>query len=94
MKYFGYDTKQDFIDAIKETELWIYYKQASYVFTLDGRGWNCMVDEVYDENLGIDRDTTFSSDTVESLIEMVTLYDGVPLSEALEMDTKDLSSKL
>ena len=91
MKYFGYDTKQDFVDAIKETELWIYYKQASYVFTFDARGWNCMIDEIYDKNMKIDEDTTFSSDTVESLIEKVILYDGVPLSEALEMDTQEFS---
>lgn len=91
MKYFGFKTKQEFIDEIKETELWIYYKQAAYVFTFDARGWNCMIDEAYDKSLEIDGDTTFSSDTVEGLIEKVILYDGVPLIEALEMDTKVLS---
>ncbi len=49
-KYFGFKNKQDMIDDIKEGELWIYYKDDStYVFTLDGHGYNLLNDKLYGE---------------------------------------------
>lgn len=38
MKYYGEETKQDFIDEIYEGEMDIYYKDAIYTFWLDGNG--------------------------------------------------------
>lgn len=87
-KYLGFESRQDFIDSIAETEWWIKYKESTYVFTLDGRGWNCIPQwlcdhEATDEEMA---DLTVSADTIEELIDKVVLYDGVTLNEALEMD--------
>lgn len=34
MKYFGEETKQDFIDCVYESEVDIYFKGAAYTFWL------------------------------------------------------------
>lgn len=39
MKYYGYDTKQKFIQEIYDCEIDIPYKEAGYTFWLDGRGY-------------------------------------------------------
>lgn len=87
-KYFGFESRQDFIDEIKEVEVWIYYKKSCYVFTLDGRGWNCIPERIADKEIyGKEMDElTVSADTVEELVDKVVLFDGVTLNEALEMD--------
>ena len=84
-KNFGFKTRQEFIEAIYEGELWICYRASCYVFTYDARGYNCMIDwiDVKPEKPYID---TFSAETVEELIDNVVLYDGVTLNEALEME--------
>lgn len=91
-KYFGYDSREDFITAIEEGELWIYYKDSEYVFTLDGRGWNCIPQEIDGREI-LDGDEeerlTVSGDTIEEMIAKVVFTDGVTLNEALEMDEKE-----
>ena len=87
-KYFGHRNKQDFIDSIREGELWIYYKDSCYVFTLDGRGYNLIPErienrEIHDEEMS---KLTISADTIEELIDKAVLFDGVTLNEALEKD--------
>lgn len=91
MKYFGEETKQDFIDLVYEGELGIYYKDASYVFWLDGNGYCIgMTSFKGKETTQEEHDKTIAfADTVEELLDNYVMYDGVKLSDVLEMDTKE-----
>ena len=91
MKYFGEETKQDFIDLIYEGELSICYKDAYYDFWLDGNGYcigmtSFKGKEVTEEE---HHSSIAYADTVEELLDKYVMYDGVKLSDVLEMDTED-----
>ena len=68
------------------------YKASSYLFTLDGRGYNC-IPEYLDGVQISDDDTevklTVSAPTPQELIDKVVMTDGVTLNEVLEMDVND-----
>ncbi|MCD7722728.1 MAG: hypothetical protein LUH82_02075 [Clostridiales bacterium] len=92
IRYFGWESKQDFIDETYQQETNIIYKKAGYTLWLDGRGY-CIA------MTGIDaRETTQDEeenslkayDTVEELVEDYVFYDGVKLSEAIEMDIREI----
>lgn len=92
MKYFGEETKQDFIDSIYEGELTVFYKDATYDIWLDGRGYcigmtyfngKQVIEEEHENSIG-------SAETVEELIETYIMYDGVKFSEAMEMDHTEI----
>lgn len=89
-KYFGHESREAFIRSIEESEMWIYYKDSEYVFTLDGRGWNCIGQIIDGRDIYEDGDAqdeyTVSGDTIEEMIAKVVFTDGVTLNEALEMD--------
>lgn len=91
MKYFGEKTKQDFIDLIYEGELSICYKDASYVFWLDGNGYNIGMTS-FKGKVATEKEhekTIEYADTVEELLNKYVMYDGVKLSDVLEMDTSE-----
>lgn len=92
MKYFGEETKQDFIDLVYECELSIGYKDAAYIFWLDGNGYCIgMTSFKGKETTQEEHDKTIAfADTVEELIEKYVLYDGTRLADALEMDVEDI----
>lgn len=91
MKYFGEKTKQDFIDLIYEGELTIQYKEAYYDIWLDGNGYNIGMTYFKDkETTQEEMDKTIdNADTVEKLLDKYVMYDGVKLSDVLEMDTEE-----
>ncbi len=91
MKYFGEETKQDFIDLVYETEVSICYKEAWYDIWLDGNGYN--IGLTYLNGKEVTQEEHYNSidnaDTVEELLEKYVMYDGVKLSDVLEMDTDE-----
>lgn len=92
-KYFGCESREKFIEDIYEGDVSFCYKDSSYIFTLDGRGYNCIA-KVIDNKLlrGEEMDkNTVSADTVEELIDKVVFSDSVTLNEALEMDESEFS---
>ena len=91
MKYFGEKTKQDFIDLIYEGELTITYKDAIYDIWLDGNGYNIGLTVLNGKELTQDEmDKTIDyADTVEELLDKYVMYDGVKMSDVLEMDTEE-----
>ena len=90
-KYFGFESRQDLIERIEETQVYLYYKNSSYLFYLDGRGHNFVMASFDGKSLhGEEMEKTrIAAETVPELIDKAILYDGVPLSEAIEMDTDD-----
>ncbi len=92
-KYFGYKSREEFIDDMYEGDVSFRYKDSSYIFTLDGRGYNCIPKIIDDKPLNTDEmiKMTASADTVEELIDKVVFSDGVTLNEALEMDESEFS---
>lgn len=88
MKYFGEKTKQDFIDLIYEGELTTTYKDAIYDIWLDGNGYNIGLTVLNGKELTQEEmDKTIDyADTVEELLDKYVMYDGVKLSDVLEMD--------
>lgn len=91
MKYFGQESKQDFIDLIYEGELTIYYKEAIYDIWLDGNGYNIGLTVLNGKELTQEEmDKTIDyADTVEELLDKYVMYDGVKLSDVLEKDTEE-----
>lgn len=91
MKYYGEETKQDFIDEIYEGEMDIYYKDAIYTFWLDGNGYCIGLTGRKSRDLykGEHGDSIGFADTVEELIDKYVLYDGAKLSDVIEMDVED-----
>lgn len=91
-KYLWYDSKEEFIEEIEAMEFSFSYKTSSYLFTLDGRGYNC-IPEYLDGVQISDDDTevklTVSAPTPQELIDKVVMTDGVTLNEVLEMDVND-----
>lgn len=92
MKYFGEETKQDFIDCVYESEVDIYFKGAAYTFWLDGNGYNIGLTGFEGRNLidGEHERSILSAPTVEELIDKYVLYDGTRLSDAMEIDISEL----
>ncbi|WP_405354917.1 hypothetical protein [Ruminococcus sp.] len=91
MKYYGYDTKQEFIQEIYDCEIDISYKEVGYIFGLDGRGY--CVGATYLKGKELSKEemdkTIVYADTVEELIDKFVLYDGAKFSDVLELDVKD-----
>lgn len=90
MKYFGEKTKQDLIDLIYEGELEIPYKDAAYLFWLDGNGYCIgMTGFTGRKVTGEEHENSIAyADTVEELIDKYVLYDGARLADVLEMDVE------
>ncbi len=93
MKYFGEKTKQDFIDLIYEGELTIIYKDATYDIWLDGNCYNIGMTYFKDkETTQEEMDKTIDyAYTVEELLDKYVMYDGVKMSDVLEMDTEEFN---
>ncbi|MEE3334244.1 MAG: hypothetical protein VZR54_08250 [Ruminococcus sp.] len=91
MKYFGEKTKQDFIDLIYEGELTLYYKDGIYEMWLDGNGYNIGLTVLNGKELTQEEmDKTIDyADTVEELLDKYVMYDGVKMSDVLEMETDE-----
>jgi hypothetical protein len=91
MKYFGEKTKQDFIDLIYEGELTITYKDAIYDIWLDGNGYNIGLTVLNGKELTQEEhyNSIDNADTVEELLDKYVMYDGVKLSDVLEMETDE-----
>lgn len=91
MKYFGEETKQEFIKAIYESEIEIPYKGASYIFWLDGNGYCVGATYLNGKELSQEEmdKTIVYADTVEELIDKFVLFDGAKFSNVLELDVKD-----
>lgn len=91
MKYFGEETRQDFIDLVYEGEVDIYYKRAIYTFWLDGNGHNIGLTYFDEKNVTeeVQEKSIMFADTVEELIDKYVMYDGVKLSDVMEMDTTE-----
>lgn len=91
MKYYGFRSKQNFIDELKAGEMCLAYKEASYDIWLDGLG-NCIAMTTFGgcELTEEEHEATLKAyETVEELVDDYVFYDGVKLSEVLEMDTED-----
>lgn len=91
MKYFGEKTKQDFIDLVYEGEVDIFYKRAIYTFWYDGNGHNLAITYFDNEEVSeeVHSESLVYADTVEELIDKYIMYDGVKLSDVMEMDTTE-----
>lgn len=91
MKYYGYESKQEFIDVLKESEVQLEYREAVYDVWLDGMG-NCIaltyLNGRYTTNEECDA-TLKAYKTVEELVDDYVFYDGVKLADVLEMDTSE-----
>lgn len=88
MKYFGEKTKQDFIDLIYEGEVSIGYKEAGYIFWLDGNGYNIGMTSFKGKKVSSNEheNSIAYADTVEELLDKYVMYDGVKMSDVLETD--------
>ena len=98
MKYFGYPfaSKEEFIEEIYLQEVSIDYKKAEYDIWLDGRGY-CIGMNTFGTRhaarnvTGEEHERTIKAyKTPEELIDDYVLYDGVKLSEAMEMEWEDI----
>lgn len=89
-KYLWYDNKEEFIEEIEAMEFSFSYKASSYLFTLDGRGYNCIPEKLDGVSIGAKGgELTVSAPTPQELIDKVVMTDGVTLNEVLEMDVND-----
>lgn len=97
IKFFGENcnSKQEFIEKIYEAEVSIVYRGDEYDICLDGRGYyigmttcgcRSTTQEEYDKSEKV-------YVTPEELVNNHTFYDGVKLSDAMEMNYYDLLEK-
>lgn len=87
-KYFGEDSKQDFIDCLYEGEITIYYKDAIYDIWLDGNGYCLGMIYFKDKQVtGKEHEESIQAfETPELLCENAILYDGTKFSDGAEMN--------
>lgn len=89
-KYLWYDSKEEFIEEIETREFSFSYRNSRYLFTLDGRGYNCIPEKLDGVSIGAKGgELTVSAPTPQELIDKVVMTDGVTLNEVLEMDVND-----
>ncbi len=95
VRYFGRESKQDFIDETYQQESNIEYRRAEYTLWLDGRGY-CIAMTSIDTRVATEDELENSLkayDTVEELVEDYVFYDGMKLSDAIEMDVRDIYNR-
>ncbi|MCC8073065.1 MAG: hypothetical protein LIO62_02940 [Clostridiales bacterium] len=92
IRYFGWESKQDFIDETYAQQTNIVYKKAEYTLWLDGRGYCIAITSIgtrhatHEEHIN----SLKAYDTVEELVEDYVFYDGMKLSDAIEKDIREI----
>lgn len=93
MKYYGCETKQDFVDELYEGEMDIFYRDAMYVFWLDGRDY-CIGMTLFGTSNVTSEEHSKSVKaykTPEELIADYTFYDGTKLCDAMLLDYREIA---